>query len=50
MIKSTIKVTLKVLLALGAVFAAVAAILYFTEEKNDYIEIYNDEYDGDLYE
>lgn len=37
------KVLLKVLLALGAVFAAVAALQYFTSQQSDYIEIYNDD-------
>ena len=37
------KVFFKVLLALGAVFAAVAALQYFALQQSDYIEIYNDD-------
>lgn len=37
------KVLFKVLLALGAVFAAVAAIQYYFNKQADYIEIYNDD-------
>lgn len=45
------KVLLKVLLALGAVFAAVAAFQYFIAGQADYIEVYNDgdEDDGEYY-
>ncbi len=37
------KVLLKVLLALGAVFAAVAVFQYFAGQQSDYIEVYNDD-------
>lgn len=40
------KVFFKVLLALGAVFGVVALLQYLQEQRSDYIEIYNDEYDG----
>lgn len=43
------KVLLKVLLALGAVFAAAAVLQYFTSQQSDYIEIYNDEPDEEFY-
>lgn len=38
-----LKVLFKVLLALGAVFAAVAALQYFAAKQADYIEVYNDD-------
>lgn len=41
------KVLLKVLLALGAVFAAVAVFQYFAAQQSDYIEIYNDDDDAE---
>ncbi len=45
------KTILKVLLALGAVLAAVAAYQYFTSQKkdDDYVEIYDDDTDGEYF-
>ncbi len=44
------KTILKVLLALGAVLAAVAAYQYYTsQKKDDYIEIYDDDTDGEYF-
>lgn len=40
------KILFKILLALGAVFAAVSLLMYLDEQRTDYIEIYNDEEDG----
>jgi hypothetical protein len=36
-------VLFKVLLALGAVFAALSLLRYFETQKSDYIEIYNED-------
>lgn len=45
-----LKVAFKVLLAIGAVFAAVFALQYFANQQSDYIEIYNDDgMDGDYF-
>lgn len=41
------KTFLKLLLALGAVFAVLAGLLFLQEQKSDYIEIYDDE--GEYY-
>ncbi len=43
MFKTVFSVFFKVLFALGVVFAALAALRYFSDQKGDYIEIYNDE-------
>lgn len=44
------KTLLKVLFVLGAVFAAVAAFQYFAnQKKDDYIEIYDDDMDGEYF-
>lgn len=42
---------LKMLLAIGAVFVALGLALYILDEKNDYIEIYNDQddFEGDYF-
>ncbi len=44
------KTLLKVMLALGAVFALVLFIRHYNEQKADYIEIYNDDLDEGLFE
>ncbi|MGD9560586.1 MAG: hypothetical protein AB7V55_08290 [Oscillospiraceae bacterium] len=50
MFKTIFRVLFKVLLALGAVFAVVSVLQYFEDQKNDYIEIYNDSgQDGEYY-
>lgn len=50
MLRVIFKVLFKVLLALGAVFAAVAVLQYLDDQKADYIEIYNDDrMDGDYF-
>lgn len=53
MFKTMFKVFFKIMLALGAVFAALAFIRYLDGRRNDYIEIYNeddeDEYGEELY-
>ncbi|MDL2219324.1 hypothetical protein LJC04_03160 [Ruminococcaceae bacterium OttesenSCG-928-O06] len=43
MLRFIFKTFFKVMLALGAVVAALAALRYFEEQQNDYIEIYNDD-------
>lgn len=52
MFKTIFKVAFKIMLALGAVFAALAFLQYLDSRKNNYIEIYNeddDEYGEELY-
>lgn len=48
--KLVIKTFIKVLLALGAVFGALAILRYWKEQQTDYIEIYNDDLDEGLFE
>ncbi len=45
-----IKTLVKVLFALGAVFAMVLLVRHYLEQKSDYIEIYNDDLDEGLFE
>lgn len=50
MIRTAFKVFFKVLLALGAVFGALALLQYIDNNQSDYIEIYNDDgLDGDYF-
>lgn len=45
MFGTAIKTLFKVLFALGAVFAIFAGVSYLFNNKNEYIEIYNDDSD-----
>ena len=45
---NTIKTFLKILALLGAAFAVLSAILYFSDCNADYIEIYNNADDDDM--
>ncbi|MFV0412319.1 MAG: hypothetical protein ACK5L3_03490 [Oscillospiraceae bacterium] len=49
MIGTILKTLLKIGLALGAIVAVLAAVFYLTEQKNDYIEVYNDDDGEDLF-
>lgn len=44
-----VKTVVKVVLALGAVFAGLVVLQRILEDKNDYIEIYNSGEDEDLF-
>ena len=46
---SAFKIFFKILVMLGAVFAALAAILYLSDYNNDYIEVYNNDTDDDSF-
>lgn len=50
MIKSLFKLTMKVMFALGIIVAALSLLRIWEENSNDYIEIYNDDSEGELYE
>lgn len=49
MIGRFIKTLFKIGLTITAIFAVVAAVFYFTEQQTDYIEVYNDDIEGDLF-
>lgn len=49
MIKALFKLILKIALTLGAIGAVLVAIFYISDRQTDYIEIYNDEDEGDLF-
>lgn len=48
MIKALFKLIVKIVLAMGAIAAVLAALFYLSEKQTDYIEIYNDD-EGDLF-
>lgn len=50
MLRCIFKTLFKLLFALGIVAAAVAVFKYLEEQKADYIEIYDDDLDGELFE
>lgn len=47
MIKNILKLFCKLVVVASIVSAVLGVIYYFSDRKNDYIEIYNDDYDYD---
>ena len=48
MFETMAKMALKILLALGAVFAVLFFLRYLDEQRADYIEIYDDDLDEEF--
>lgn len=49
MIKTIIKILMRFALAAGAVLAAFTVLQYLSNKKADYVEIYNDDADEELF-
>ena len=49
MIRTFFRVLFKFLMALGAITAVLGVLYYLADKKTDYIEIYNDDDEGDLF-
>ncbi|NLW79927.1 MAG: hypothetical protein GXY32_11055 [Ruminococcaceae bacterium] len=50
MFRTLFSILFKTVLVLGAIFAVFSLMRYLTEQRNDYIEIYNDDIpDGEYY-
>ena len=43
------KIFFKIIVMLGAAFAVLTTILYLSDCNNDYIEVYNNDTDDDLF-